>query len=150
MEVTRRSDLTAAALWGVMGRVRRWPQWLDTLNELDPLEPDRPEEVGAAYRVDLTTLPPAVWTITEWVPERSFTWVSRAPGVESTAVHALEPDGEGTLIRLSVTWSGPMARPVTAAIESTVRNFLEHEALELETRARDLWEARQAGRDLDY
>lgn len=150
MEVTRRTDLSPAALWAVMGQLRRWPQWQDTLNELDPLEPERPEEVGAAYRADVTALPTAVWTITEWLPERSFTWVTSAPAVTTTSVHALEPDGDGTLIRLSLTWSGPMARPVAAALEGMMQDYLEHEALELESHARDLWEARQAGHDLGY
>lgn len=150
MEVIRRTALSPAALWAVMGQVRRWPQWLDTMNELDPLEPERPEEVGAAYRLDQTGLPTAVWTITEWLPGRGFTWVSRAPGVESAATRTLEPDDEGTLVRMSVTWTGPMARAVTVAIEGLVQNYLEHEALELESHARALWEARQQGHDLEY
>ena len=76
MEVTRRTDLSPDCLWAVMSDVREWPQWLDTMNDLDPLEPERPEEVGAAYRLDQTGFPTATWTITE----RPRARVSRSAG----------------------------------------------------------------------
>ena len=149
MDVTRESGLPAEPLWAVMSDVRSWPQWLDTINELTPLEPGRPEEVGAAYLVNQTGLPQARWIITDWRPGRGFTWETKAFGVVTTSTRQLEPVEGGTRIRLTLSWSGSLAKPVEWALRKITGEFIEHEALELEIRAGELRDAGEKDERVD-
>lgn len=135
MRITRRTELPPEPLWEVMADLRSWPEWLDTMNELVPLDPERPEEVGAAYRVDQALLPAARWTITEWRPGRGFTWETTAFGVLSQVVRELEPVDRGTLVHIDLRWTGQLAGAAQWALGKITREYLEHEALKLESRA---------------
>ncbi|MGL5859695.1 MAG: SRPBCC family protein [Phycicoccus sp.] len=133
IEVTCSSSAPADRLWAVMSAVRDWPAWLPTVDTVTPLEPQRPDEVGAAYRVEQPRLPPAVWRITEVVTGRSFTWESSAPGVRSTAIHVLRPNDDGTTtITLGVRWSGPLAPLVRLLLGRMTRAYVEREARALD------------------
>ncbi len=135
IEITRRSSLSAAELWPVMSQVRDWASWLPTVDAVRPVDPGRPDEVGAAYVVEQPGLPRATWTITEWVPDRSFTWESRAVGVLSTGRHALSPDADGTTIRLSMEWAGPLSGAVRLLLGRKGREYVTREAEALERTA---------------
>jgi hypothetical protein len=73
-------------------------------------------------------LPKAVWEVTDWHEGRSFTWVSTSPGIRSTAVHAVLPDGEGSRLDLSLQWSGPLARVLERLIGRKARGMVQTEA----------------------
>ena len=85
--------------------VQRWPAWSDTVTSLVRLEPG-PLQLGSRARIKQPKLREAVWEVTEYTAGRSFTWVSRFPGVVSTARHVVIPAGDGATVTLSVEQSG--------------------------------------------
>ncbi|WP_392543392.1 SRPBCC family protein [Oryzobacter telluris] len=136
IEVVRESHAPADRLWTVMSEVRRWPDWLSTVTSVTPLEPGRPDEVGASYAVKQPGLPEAVWTITEVVPGRSFTWESSAPGMRSVGTHELRPGADGTTqIALGLRWSGALAAVVRFLVGRTAQHYVTTEAESLDRTA---------------
>ena len=83
-----------ARVWAVMSDIGRWPEWTPTVTRVDLLDPG-PLAVGQRARIRQPRLPVAVWRITALEPGRSFTWVTRSPGVEVTARHSVEPSAGG-------------------------------------------------------
>ena len=65
-----------------------------------------PLAVGSQGRIRQPKLPPAVWQITELDEGRSFTWVTRSPGVRVTARHSVEASEGGSRATLSLQFSG--------------------------------------------
>lgn len=101
-------DAPPARVWEVLVDVERWPERIPTVDAVERLD-HGPLAVGARTRLRQPKLPEAVWTVTELVDGRSFTWESGSPGVAITAGHALEPHAEGTRMTLSITVSGLLA-----------------------------------------
>ncbi|MBD3783997.1 MAG: SRPBCC family protein [Micrococcales bacterium] len=135
IDVSRPTTLPAPALWPVMSGVRDWASWLPTVESVTPLEPERPDEVGAAYAVEQPGLPRATWTVTEWVPGRSFTWESRAVGIRTTGTHELQEGPDGTTIRLGIRWEGPLAGIVRAFVGRKSLDYVTRESAALEATA---------------
>jgi len=124
--------VTSAAperVWEVLADLEAWPVWLSTVDTLVPLTPGATAGIGATYVVTQPKLPKATWTITEWSPDAGFTWVSKAPGITSTATHTLTglPRG-GTRIELSVDWAGPLAWLLRAAYGRLSQRYIDTEA----------------------
>ena len=90
-------DAPADAIWSVMTDVHRWPEWTASISAVESLQ-DGPLQVGNRYRVRQPRLPQAVWTVTELIPGRSFTWINRSPGLTSTGIHRIDSAADGTLI----------------------------------------------------
>lgn len=135
IEVTRWTTLPADVLWPVLSGVRDWGSWLPTVESVTPVEPDRADEVGASYVVLQPGLPRATWTITQWRPGESFTWESRSPGVRSVGTHELRPGTDGTIVRLGIEWSGPLAGVVRLLLGGRTRTYVTREAEALEATA---------------
>jgi len=96
-------------------RVEQWPEWTETVTTVHRLDPG-PIRVGARTRIKQPKLRQAVWEVTEFDPGRSFTWVSRMPGLVSTARHVVTPAGDGAAVTLTVEQSGilgPVVGPMT-------------------------------------
>jgi hypothetical protein len=105
-------DTTAAVTttWAILSDLPRWPDWLATVTSAVPVDPQRVSGTGATYVLRQPWLPPARWTVTEWLPGSGFTWESRTPGVRTVGRHALEPTGDGgTTITLGIEWIGPLS-----------------------------------------
>ena len=77
--------------------------------------------VGTSYTVKVRRNRPVTATITQWDPMRSWTSVSRMPGLRLTLHHVLEPGPSGVLITEGVVFSGPLARIVTALFARRLR-----------------------------
>lgn len=116
-----------APLWAVVGDVRGWPKVLSTIMSVTPVNPATAEGVGAAYLVRQPKLGAARWTITEWCPGTSFTWVSRRAGVRSIATHTIEPADHGSRLSLTMTWAGPLAGAVRLLYGRMTRRYLQRE-----------------------
>lgn len=137
IDVTRSTTLPAEALWRVLSDLPQWPSWLPTVDALRAVDPDRPAEVGASYVLNQPGLPRATWTITHWQPGASFTWESRAVGILSIGRHELTPTGEGTLVRLSIEWTGPLAGLVRLVLRRKTERYVKREADALEQETAD-------------
>jgi hypothetical protein len=92
-----------------------------------------PTAVGERYEVRQPGLPKAVWEVTDWQAGHSFTWVSKSPGIRSTAVHTVIADGDGSRLDLSLDWSGPLAPLLRVLIGRKAQGMVD---LEAETFAR--------------
>lgn len=126
---------TPGRVWAVLSDVLAWPRWLPTVLAVHPEDPGAAPGVGARYAVRQPRLGTATWQVTDWRPDRGFVWVSRRPGVRSTATHALTALGpDSTLLTLAIGWSGPLARPARAAYGRMTARYLATEAAALAAR----------------
>jgi len=109
IEVKRSTPATLERVWAVLSDVDNWPRVLPTFDSVSRVGGDARGGVGARFEVKQPGLAKAVYEITEWQSGRSFTWVSAASGVRTTASHRLEAEANGTRLILTVVWSGPLA-----------------------------------------
>ena len=86
------------------------------------------------FTVRQPKLPRAVWEVTEIVDGRSFTWEARGPGMRTIARHQVVPDGNGSMVTLSIEQSGPMGAVAATVWRRLTQRYIEVEAASLETR----------------
>jgi hypothetical protein len=101
-------------VWAVMSDVAHWPDWTPTVTRVEPLEPG-PLAVGQRARIRQPRLPIAVWRVAALEPGRSFTWMTRSPGVEVTARHSVVPTDAGSRAHLALHFGGILG-PLVARI----------------------------------
>jgi len=118
----------------VLCDVERWPEWTSTMTHVQRLDRG-PFAVGSSARVLQPKLRPAVWQVTELDENRSFTWVTRAPGVRMTAGHLVEAQGEGSRAALSFEISGLLGPIVSRLYRATIRQYVTTEAEGLKQRS---------------
>jgi len=107
-------------VWAVMSDIEAWPVWTPTVTRVELLDPG-PLAMGQRARVLQPRLPAAVWRITALEPGRSFTWVTRSPGVVVTARHSVEPAGGGSRAHLALHFGGmlgPLVARITRALNT--------------------------------
>ena len=127
IDASARSAATPDRLWALAADVERWGERLPTVDTVRALR-SGPVAVGSSFEVRQPGLPRAVWTVTDWQEGRSFTWVSTAPGVRSTAVHTVRGDGDGSRLDLSLEWAGPLSWVVELLLGRKSRGMVELEA----------------------
>jgi hypothetical protein len=108
----------SAHAWPIMSDVERWAVWTASIRKVRRLD-SGPLAVGSKAWVFQPEVPPALWQVTAREPGRSFTWVSRGPGVRATGHHLVEPAPEGAKVMLSLEYSGffsPLVARLTASL----------------------------------
>ncbi|WP_181311489.1 SRPBCC family protein [Nocardioides campestrisoli] len=118
---------SADRLWALASDVERWPDRLDTVDSVRELS-SGPTQVGSRFEVRQPGLPRAVWEVTDW-QARSFTWVSSALGIRSTAVHSVREDHDGASLDLSLEWTGPLTVVMSRLLGGRATGMVEHEAV---------------------
>lgn len=131
-------DAPPAAVWRVMSDVERWHEWTASITSVRLLGPG-PFGVGRRARVRQPRLPPATWEVTEIEEGRSFTWVSRSPGVAVTGRHEVAARGDGKASRVTLTLMfagllGPIFGRLTRGI---TERYIALEANGLKRRSED-------------
>jgi uncharacterized protein YndB with AHSA1/START domain len=126
-------DAPPDRVWAVMSDIEKWHEWTASVRSISRREhgPIRP---GHRAWVRQPKFPPALWTVTD-VSERSFTWVSRAPGMVVTANHFVTPVGTGSRATLSLHFAdilGPLFGRLTRDINN---RYLAMEAAGLKRRS---------------
>ena len=122
-----------ARVWEVMSDVERWHEWTPSVRSISRREhgPIRP---GHRAWVRQPKFPPALWTVTD-VSDRSFTWVSRAPGMVVNATHSVTPIGTGSRATLSLHFAGILG-PFFGRLTRDINNrYLAMEAAGLKGRS---------------
>ena len=71
-------------IWPIMAGVEQWHTWTMSISRVKRLD-NGPFGVGSRAMVFQPKLPPALWKVTECVPEHHFTWVSANPGLTNNA-----------------------------------------------------------------
>jgi uncharacterized membrane protein len=121
-------------VWAVLADLERWPEWTPSVTSVERLEPG-PLAVGTRARVRQPKLSPAVWEVTQLNEGRSFTWVTRHPGVRVTGLHQLEPTATGTRATLAVRFSGMLGPVVAWLTRGLNQRYLGFEANGLRERS---------------
>ena len=127
-------DAPPQHVWNVMTDVERWPEWTASVLRVRRLD-SAAFGVGSRARIRQPMFLPAVWEVTRLEPGRSFTWVTRSPGLLVTGSHAVQRSGTGSLAKLSVAYDGLLAGPVARLLGATTHRFLSLEANGLKKRS---------------
>jgi uncharacterized protein YndB with AHSA1/START domain len=122
-----------ARVFDVMQDVERWHEWTPSITGIRRLG-GGPFGVGSRAVVRQPKFPPALWTVTDLQPGRSFTWVSRAPGLRVTGRHVAEPDGAGTRATVGIDIEGLFAGPWARLTRAITERYLDFEAQGLKAR----------------
>jgi uncharacterized membrane protein len=122
-------DISAPAerVWQAVADIEAWPRWTPSMTDVKRLD-SGPLRVGSRARVWQPGLPALVWEVTEFDEGSAFTWVTRIPGVVSTARHDISAAADGSRLTLTLTWSGPLAGVVGALNAKRARQSLTQEA----------------------
>lgn len=88
-----------------MADVQRWHEWTPSITSITPLDADT-LAAGRRFVSRQPKLPRAIWTVSEVRAGHRFTWVSTAPGLRVSAVHAVESTASGSRITLSIEMQG--------------------------------------------
>ena len=127
-------DAPPDVVWGVMADVERWPEWTDSVLSVQRL--DRvPFKVGSRARIRQPGFLPATWEVTKLDEGRSFTWVTRTPGMRAEGHHRVESIPGGSRATLSVTYDGLLGGVVASLMARTTERFLSLEAVGLKKRS---------------
>jgi uncharacterized membrane protein len=122
-QVKIHADAPPDDVWRLFVDVERWPLLTESLSEVHRLD-SGPLAVGSEAIIKQSSGRRARWRVTEIEPGRSFTWESSAGLVKIIGVHAVAPDGQGSVITLSLGLRGPLSGVVGALTSrSTVRNI---------------------------
>ena len=127
-------DAPVATVWSVMTDVERWPDWTTSVLSVRRLD-DGQFRVGSRARIRQPRFLPAVWEVTKLEEGRSFTWVTRSPGLRVEGYHKVQRSGTGSRAALQVRYDGPLGGFVARLLAKTTHRFLELEANGLKNRS---------------
>ena len=135
MNLQQSADIRAEikGVWATLTDVQRWHEWTRSIDKIERLD-DGEFGAGSRARIRQPRIPVAVWTVTEFEPGRSFTWVSEAVGIRTVATHVLEPRDGGTRLTLTIAQTGWLAWLIRSRAEKTAREYLAMEAQGLKQR----------------
>ena len=138
MDVTYRCseviDAPAATVWGLLVDVESWPVWTRSVDLVTRLDAG-PLAVGSRSLLHQPRARALVWTVTDLVEHRSFTWQARTPGLAFVGAHELAPTAGGVRADLALTLRGPLSRAGAVLGGARMRAFVELEAQGLRRQA---------------
>lgn len=139
----RSEGLTTAdphVVWSLLSTIEDWPRWTPTVTAVtrESANDDGPRApgiigVGSRFTVTQPRLGRATWEVTEWEEGRSFTWVSRRPGIRTTGTHQVHAQDAGTRIELAINWTGPGAWLVRTLFGRMTQRYTDTELRSLQT-----------------
>lgn len=129
-------DIAAPAerVWDVMRDTDRWHEWTPSVTSIRRLGRES-FAIGTRVLIRQPKFPPALWTLTAIEPGRSFTWVSRAPGLRVTAHHEVEPTRGGSRATLSLELQGIFGGVFGRLTRGITERYLALEANGLKARS---------------
>lgn len=125
------------SVWQILADVEHWRDWTPTVEEIKPVHANG-LRVGARYRVVQPKLRPAIYEVTECVPNQAFTWVQKLPRGGMIAGHRLSFRDGGTEVELSFTSEGLLAKIVGKMFSKLIRDYVATEAKSLKSRCDSL------------
>ncbi len=127
-------DAPCPRVWEALAELERWPEWTASVVEVKRLA-EGALGTGTKVRIKQPRLPPAVWEITRWEPQRGFVWVSKGPGFSVVAEHWLAPKGDGCEAALTVRYDGPLGGLIGALSRGMTERYVPMEAVGLKARS---------------
>ena len=132
--------VTSAApeiVWQILSDVEHWREWTPTIIEITP-EGAGGLRVGARYRVVQPKLRPAVYEVTECVPNERFTWVQKLPGGGLVADHQIMIRNGATEVELSFSSEGGLGSVIAGIFAKKIGSYVATEAKSLKERCETL------------
>ncbi|TDC73483.1 SRPBCC family protein [Actinomadura sp. 7K507] len=121
-------------VWNILIDVERWPGMTASVDRVELL--DAPLALSSRARLHQPKLPAAIWTVTGFEENRTFTWESRSPGLTTVAAHEIVPNPDGTAtVRLTVDQKGPLAPVFALLMGRLTRRYVTLEANGLKAKA---------------
>ena len=117
-----------------MTNVELWPEWTESVQSVKRLD-SGPFRLGSRARIKQPKFLPAIWEVTDIDPPRSFTWVTRSPGVIASGKHRVEATSKGSKATLSVAYAGLLGGLVAKLLGGVTDRFLMYEAAGLKQRS---------------
>jgi uncharacterized protein YndB with AHSA1/START domain len=128
-------DAPPEVVWAVYTNIERWPEWTASVTSAH-LDPTGPLSLGTRASIKQPRLPRVVWTVTEFEPNRAWTWQNHSPGATTLAHHTLTPTADGrTHVDLSIDQRGVIGRPIGWLLKRLSRRYLRLEAEGLRRRS---------------
>ena len=121
-------------VWAVMADAERWHEWTPSVRSIRFLDPG-PVRVGARALIRQPRFPPAVWTVTELNPGRSFIWTSGAPGMRVFGHHSVDPAPGGSRATLRLQYQGALGGLFARMTRGITNRYLGYEANGLKARS---------------
>ena len=121
-------DASVERVWAELIDVERWPLYTASMASVERLG-HGPFQLGSRVRVKQPSLPPMAWTVTDFQPEREFTWTVTSMGVTTVAAHRISDQaGDGVMLTLSIHRSGLLAPLVELLYAGLTRRYVDMEA----------------------
>jgi hypothetical protein len=127
-------NASLARVWSVLADIERWPEWNASVARVEPLT-GVPLASGSRVRIVQPKIPPAVWEVTVWAPERRFTWRTARPGVMLTGDHQLDSSGDGCRATLTLHFGGILGGLAGRLTWRLTADYITLEARGLKARA---------------
>lgn len=122
----------AEVIWSVMIDVERWNEWTTTITRIKKLNQGSLSK-GTRLLVEQPKLPQAIWSVCEIEDGKSFTMAKGNLFLRVEAGHKLETIRNGTLVTLSLVFSGLFAKWVAKKYRLLMEEYLAIEAAGLKT-----------------
>jgi carbon monoxide dehydrogenase subunit G len=123
---TQNIDAPPEVVWELATDVASWPEYMSTVQTVERVE-GGPLRLGASAMIKQPGQRKALWTVTEFTPGRTFSWVSQRRGMAMTGSHRVEPEGAGARSTLTLTMSGPLAPILGPVLGPLMRRVLRTE-----------------------
>src|SRR5687768_3784598 len=117
-----------------MSDIDRWHEWTPSIISVKPLGAGA-LAVGSRVLIRQPRFPPAVWKVTSIEPDRSFTWVSVAPGLRVVGHHQVEPANAGSRATLSLEVGGIVGGLFGRMTKDIAERYMAYEATGLRARS---------------
>ena len=127
VEKTIRIAAPPDRVWDVWMNVEHWADWTASITSIQRLDAG-PLAVGSRVRILQPKLRPAVWSVTQLDVCRNFTWRSGIPGLNVFGSHMVEPEGQGSLVTLTVEFKGLFGRLAARAFRKLNEEYVGMEA----------------------
>jgi hypothetical protein len=125
-------------VWETMIAVARWPEWNKSVTSAQRLE-EGPLAVGSRTRIAQPKLISTVWRVTDLNErDRYFAWVTGRPGIKVRASHLVERTDRGSLVTLTLDYSGLLGFIMARQLKDLNWEYLTAEAEGLKTRCEAL------------
>jgi len=110
-------------IYKVLMAFEQWNQWSASITKMSILNNDRPGK-GARIKILQPKLPPAIWTVTESLPDRSLTWEKRSFGLVMLSEHLIVAGNNGTSVTIRMTYQGLLAGLFYALTRSLTDRYM--------------------------
>jgi hypothetical protein len=137
---TMKIDAPAALVWRLTTEVENWPDLTRTMSQVTLLDPG-PFGLGSRARVKQPAQRSATWTVTQFEPNRSFSWQTSRRGLSLTGTHDVERDDAGCLNTLHLEATGTLTPLFALLLGPAIRWSLRLENAGFKGRAEELAEA---------